>query len=75
MRKAVFAVVVVMAATLCLAKEKVFILVAHPDDALACAGTMFLMKDRFELHVMVLTHGERGRGGGRCLRRQLRACL
>lgn len=45
-----------------LAKEKVFILVAHPDDTLACAGTMFLMKDRFELHVMVLTHGERGNG-------------
>lgn len=44
------------------AKEKVFVLVAHPDDTLACAGTMFLMKDRFELHVMVLTHGERGNG-------------
>ena len=43
-------------------KEKVFILVAHPDDTIACAGTMFLMKDRFDLHVMVLTHGERGNG-------------
>ena len=43
-------------------KERVFILVAHPDDTLACAGTMFLMKDRFDLHVMVLTHGERGCG-------------
>lgn len=36
--------------------------VAHPDDTIACAGTMFLMKDRFELHVGVLTHGERGLG-------------
>lgn len=44
------------------AKEKVFVFVAHPDDTLACAGTMFLMKDRFELHVGVLTHGERGCG-------------
>ena len=43
-------------------KERVFILVAHPDDTLACAGTMFLMKDKFELHVGVLTHGERGCG-------------
>lgn len=43
-------------------RERVFILVAHPDDTLACAGTMFLMKGRFELHVMVLTHGERGNG-------------
>ena len=44
------------------AREKVFFFVAHPDDTLACAGTMFLMKDKFELHVMVLTHGERGCG-------------
>lgn len=43
-------------------KERVFVLVAHPDDTLACAGTLFLMKDRFDLHVMVLTHGERGNG-------------
>ena len=44
------------------AKEKVLFFVAHPDDTIACAGTMFLMKDRFELHVGVLTHGERGLG-------------
>ncbi len=43
-------------------KEKVFFFVAHPDDTIACAGTMFLMKDMFELHVGVLTHGERGLG-------------
>ena len=43
-------------------KEKVFIFVGHPDDTIACAGTMFLMKDLFELHVGVFTHGERGCG-------------
>ena len=43
-------------------KERVLFFVAHPDDTIACAGTMFLMKDRFELHVGVLTHGERGLG-------------
>ena len=44
------------------AKERVLFFVAHPDDTIACAGTMFLMKDQFELHVGVLTHGERGLG-------------
>ena len=39
------------------AKESVFILVAHPDDTLACAGTMFLLKDKFDLHVMVWRRG------------------
>ena len=32
-------------------KEKVFFFVAHPDDTIACAGTMFLMKDMFEYFV------------------------
>ena len=62
MKKLMVALAAAMLAGLAVAKEKVFILVAHPDDTLACAGTMFLMKDRFELHVMVLTHGERGNG-------------
>lgn len=44
------------------AKERVLFFVAHPDDTLACAGTMFLMKDMFELHVGLLTHGELGLG-------------
>ena len=42
--------------------EKVFCVVAHPDDMIACAGTMLLLKDRFEIHEFCLTHGERGLG-------------
>lgn len=44
------------------AKDKVLFFVAHPDENIACAGTMFLMKDIFDIHVMVMTHGERGLG-------------
>lgn len=44
------------------AKDRVLFFVAHPDDTLACAGTMFLMKDKFELHVGLMTHGELGLG-------------
>lgn len=61
MKKLILAVAALMAG-LSMAKERVFVLVAHPDDTLACAGTMFLLKEKFELHVMVLTHGERGCG-------------
>ena len=43
-------------------KERVLIFGAHPDENIACAGTMLLMKDRFEVHVGVMTHGERGLG-------------
>ena len=43
-------------------REKVLFFVAHPDDNLACAGTLFLMKDLFDIHVAVMTHGERGMG-------------
>ena len=43
-------------------REKVLFFVAHPDENIACAGTLFLMKDLFDVHVMVMTHGERGLG-------------
>ena len=36
---------------------------AHPDDLPGCAGTAFLLRDRFELHVIDFTHGELGGGG------------
>lgn len=45
-----------------MAKEKVFVFIAHPDDEIACAGTLLLMRDLFEVHIGVLTHGERGLG-------------
>ena len=41
-------------------KERIFCCVAHPDDMIACAGTMLLLKDRFEIHEIVLTRGDRG---------------
>ena len=44
------------------AKERVLVVSAHPDDTIAIAGTLCLMKDRFEIHVADLTKGERGLG-------------
>lgn len=35
---------------------------AHPDDMITCLGVCHLAKDKFELHVVDFTHGERGRG-------------
>ena len=62
MKKLLMLLVVATMACCAEAKDKVLFFVAHPDDTLACAGTMFLMKDQFELHVGVMTHGERGLG-------------
>ena len=50
-------------AALCMAvmaqgKERVLVVCAHPDDSIAMAGTMFLMKDKFEIHVADLTKGQ-----------------
>ena len=53
--------VVAACAAMCAAaqgKEKVLVVCAHPDDAIAMAGTMFLMKDKFEIHVADLTKGQ-----------------
>jgi len=43
-------------------KERVLVVCAHPDDSIAMAGTLHLMKDLFEIHVADLTKGERGLG-------------
>ncbi len=41
--------------------KKVVFLTAHPDDAVCAAGgTALLMRDRFELHILCATRGERG---------------
>ena len=45
-----------------LAKDKVMFLSAHPDDIISSLGTCLLMKDKFEIHVVDFTHGERGLG-------------
>ena len=42
-------------------RRNVVIVAAHPDDvAHAMGGTAYLMKDRYKLHVLCLTRGERG---------------
>lgn len=56
------ALVALVVAVSAMAKEKVFIFEAHPDDIISCLGTCLLMRDKFELHVCVFTYGERGLG-------------
>lgn len=43
-----------------MAKESILCIVAHPDDTIACAGTLFLLRDKFDIHQLVLTRGDRG---------------
>ena len=43
-------------------KESVFFIGAHPDDAEGFGATAFLLRDRYDLHVVDLTHGEFGLG-------------
>ena len=44
------------------ALEKVVFVCAHPDDFASQIGLALLMRDKFEMHVVDLTHGERGCG-------------
>ncbi len=46
-------------------KEKIVFISAHPDDAEGFAATAFPLRDRYELHVVDLTHGELGLGRAR----------
>ena len=50
--------VALCAAAMAHGKERVLVVCAHPDDAIAMAGTMFLMKDTFEIHIADLTKGQ-----------------
>ncbi len=43
-------------------RERVVIVPAHPDDLIACLGFCHLARDRYEVHVVDFTHGERGCG-------------
>ena len=45
-----------------MAKESVLVVCAHPDDSIAIAGTLYLMREKFDIHVADLTKGERGLG-------------
>ena len=44
------------------AKESVFFVGAHPDDTEGYAATAFLLKERYDVHVVDLTRGELGLG-------------
>ena len=39
-------------------RESVLVVSAHPDDSIAMAGTMFLMKDKFDIHIADMTKGQ-----------------
>ena len=41
----------------CMAKEAVVFVGAHPDDSEGFAATAFLLKDRYDIHVVDLTRG------------------
>lgn len=56
------AVMALAASICCVAKETVVIVPAHPDDLIASIGFCLLAKDKFDVHVVDLTHGERGLG-------------
>ena len=43
-------------------KESIVFIDAHPDDAEGFGATAFLLRDKFDLHVVDLTHGELGLG-------------
>ena len=43
-------------------RDRVLFVCAHPDDLVPSLGTCLLMKDRFEIHVCDVTHGEFGLG-------------
>jgi len=44
------------------AKESVMFVGAHPDDSEGFAATAFLLKDKYDIHVVDVTRGERGFG-------------
>ena len=45
-----------------LAKEVAVVVAAHPDDLVSCAGAALLLSEKYELHLVDTTHGERGLG-------------
>ena len=61
-KKAVMAAVAACMVGCAMAKDRVVIVPAHPDDLISTVGFCLLAKDTFELHVVDFTHGERGMG-------------
>ena len=56
--KAVLLACAVLCAWQAAAKETILVVNAHPDDSEGMAGTLYLLKDRFELHYATLTKGQ-----------------
>ena len=56
-------------------KESIVFIDAHPDDAEGFGATAFLLRDKFDLHVVDLTHGELGLGRKCAARRDLKRVL
>ena len=44
------------------AKEAIVFVGGHPDDSEGFAATAFLLKDKYDIHIVDLTRGERGLG-------------
>ena len=42
------------------AKDRIVIVSARPDDLISSIGFCLLAREKFDVHVMDLTHGERG---------------
>ena len=47
-------------AQVAVAREAVVVVSAHPDDIAACSGTLILLAERYDVHVIDFTHGEYG---------------
>jgi len=62
MKRLLFALLLSFAVCRVEAKDRVMFLSAHPDDIISSLGTCLPMKDKFEIHVVDFTHGERGLG-------------
>lgn len=44
------------------ARPTIFVVSAHPDDFEGCVGTMFLLRGKYDIHMMDFTAGEAGLG-------------
>ena len=61
-RKFVLLSVMAVVGLAALAKDRIVVVPAHPDDLIPCFGTCLMSRDVFEWHVIEFTHGERGLG-------------
>ena len=62
MKRALAAVGAVIVLGTASARDSVFFVGAHPDDSEGFAATAFLLRGKYDLHVIDLTRGERGLG-------------